>query len=303
MTTLSQIILDKYQVRKSRKQKTAFINLMEEHFPDIQIQEGGFPKSRNLILGDVEKAEVILTAHYDTCAWLPFPNFITPKNPLIYILYSILIIVPIFVPVLLLSVLMRTFISDPMLHYWICIAAYLLLFYLLLAGPANKHTANDNTSGVITLCEIYQQLSDEERAKVAFVFFDNEEQGMMGSAFFKSQYKKLMKEKLLMNFDCVSDGDTILVAVSKTARKKYAEAIEKAYCGRDNKVFLIDKAEKTLYPSDQANFKCTAAFAALKHKKFIGYYMDRIHTHKDTIFDENNIQLLTEQTQQFIKYL
>ena len=36
----------------------------------------------------------------------------------------------------------------------------------MMAGPANKHTANDNTSGVITLTEIMQSVPKELRDSV-----------------------------------------------------------------------------------------------------------------------------------------
>ena len=113
MTELSREIFDNYQVRKTRKQKLAFEELLQKHIPSLQVQESGFPKCRNLVIGDPEKAKVILGAHYDTCARLPFPNFITPKKPLLSILYSILIVIPplllvlLFIGVVLLIVLKR----------------------------------------------------------------------------------------------------------------------------------------------------------------------------------------------------
>ena len=66
---------------------------------------------------------------------------------------------------------------------------------------------------------------------------------------------------------------------------------------------LIEKAEKLVYPSDQSNFKCTVAVAALNKHKHIGYYMNRIHTAKDIIFDEENIRILKERTVNFIDQL
>ena len=44
------------------------------------------------------------------------------------------------------------------------------------------------------------------------------------------------------------------------------------------------------------NFKKSIAVAALKKTKtpLVGYYMNRIHTPKDTVFDEQNIEVLTE---------
>jgi hypothetical protein len=40
---------------------------------------------RNIVIGNPDTAKVLYTAHYDTCARLPFPNFITPKNIFIYL--------------------------------------------------------------------------------------------------------------------------------------------------------------------------------------------------------------------------
>ena len=292
MTELSQLILEKYQVRKSKKQKTTFINLLKEHMP-VNIQTGGIVKSRNIIVGDVEKADVVFTAHYDTCAVMPFPNFITPKNIVFYLIYSLLICVPIFAVMVLVNAVLSFITTDFTVHYVLSLVMVWGMLYLLMAGPANKHTANDNTSGVITLCEIYSKLTEEQKQKVALVFFDNEEIGLVGSSLFKKQYGKIMADKLLINFDCVSDGDNILFAVSKTAQKKYMDKVSAAFASEDKNI-MVEKGEKIFYPSDQAHFKQNVAVAALKHKKIIGYYMDRIHTPKDTVFDERNIELLSD---------
>lgn len=292
MTELSRIIFEKYQIRKSKNQKTEFINLLKEHMP-VNIQTGGLLKSRNIIVGDVEKADVVFTAHYDTCAVMPFPNFITPKNIVVYLLYSLLICVPIFVVMIAVNAALSFITTDFTVHYILSLVMVWGMLYLLMAGPANKHTANDNTSGVITLCEIYSKMNEKQKQKVAFVFFDNEEIGLVGSSLFKKQYGKMMENKLLVNFDCVSDGDNILFSVSKAAQQQYMDKISTAFAARDKNI-MVEKGEKVFYPSDQAHFKKNVAVAALKHKKFIGYYMDRIHTPKDTVFDERNIELLSD---------
>ena len=303
MTDLSRKILDSYQIRKTKKQKDAFIALMQAHFPALSIQEKGVPKSRNLILGDPETAKVVLGAHYDTCAQLPFPNFIMPKRPLLTIGYSLLILIPMVVLIFLANWLLNLFTGDAMVHYWVSLIVYLLFFILLLAGPANKHTANDNTSGVITLLEIYEKLSEDEKQKVCFVFFDNEEAGLLGSAQFRKVYKKQMKEKLLINFDCVSDGDTFLLGITKQANQKYHVPLARIFTSTEGKAVLMENLKKVYYPSDQAGFPMAIAVAALKHKKPFGYYMDRIHTKRDTVFEESNIEYLAERTAQLVTEL
>lgn len=301
MTELSRKILDAYQVRKTKKQKSAFIALLQMHIPQLQVQTAGFPKSRNLVVGNPEQAEVLLCAHYDTCTRLPFPNFITPKRPVISICYSLLIVVPILLLMVLTSRVLSLWIHDSMLLYWVNMGIYLLFLVLLLSGPANRHTANDNTSGVITLLEIYNSLTEAEREKVCFVFFDNEEQGLIGSAQFRKKYKKIMKNKLLINYDCVSDGDIFLFGISKPANQKYRVSITNTFQSEDNKTVMLEQLKKIYYPSDQAGFPMAIAVAALKYKKPFGYYMDRIHTNRDTVFDEENIRFLTKQTTRFIR--
>lgn len=303
MTEFSQKIFDSYQVRKTKKQKDAFLKRMQTHFPEATIQQGRFPKYKNLVIGDVETAKVVLTAHYDTCAQMLLPNFITPKNPLLSILYSLVILIPMFVIFFLFGMLMGFLQIPAEIAQWVILGFYFLFLYMVIAGPANPNTANDNTSGVITLCELYACLEPSQRRKVAFVFFDMEESGLWGSSGFRKQYKKIMKQKLLINFDCVSDGDTMLLAVSKAARKKYGQEIDDSFIPTDHKTVMLSKAEKIYYPSDQMGFKETVAVAALKHKPILGYYMDRIHTRKDTQFDKENIKLLCEGVLRLIKKL
>ena len=301
MTALSRKILDEYQVRKTKKQKTAFIEMMKAHFPEITVQEGGFPKCRNLIAGDVEKAKVILTAHYDTCAQLPVPNFITPKNFLFTALYSLLIILPMVLAIFLVNVLVGMFTADFTTHYAASLVIYLAFMMILLAGPANKHTANDNTSGVIVLCQLMETLSAQQKEQVVFVFFDHEETGLLGSSLFHKRFKKIMDEKLLINFDCVSDGDHMMVSASKAARADYGDQLKEAFLPTEEKDILFTRSERTYYPSDQIGFKKAVAVASLKHKKFLGYYMDRIHTSKDTEFDTRNITLICNSILRLLK--
>ena len=48
------------------------------------------------------------------------------------------------------------------------------------------------------------------------------------------------------------------------------------------------------YPSDQARFNRGVGVCALKKKPVLGYYMDRIHTGRDTVLMEDNIVLLRD---------
>ena len=293
MTELTQKILADWQIRKTKKQKTAFIEFLRGYYPDLRVEQGGM--NRNLVIGDPETAKVIFTAHYDTCAVLPFPNFVTPKNFLLYLLYNILLIVPIFALAFGAGAgafwLTKSLAALPLAAS----AVMFILLYLMLAGPANRHTVNDNTSGVVTLCELLDAMGEEERRQAAFVFFDNEELGLLGSARFRQMHKAAMQNKLLVNLDCVSDGDHILLVQSKRARKAFGEKLGQIFTPEGEKRVLLERSITAFYPSDQMNFPCSVGVAALNRSPILGYYLSRLHTPRDTVFDEKNIAYLTDR--------
>ena len=303
MTETTKVIFEKYQVRKNKKQKAAFREYVKEiadrYGYECKVEKGSFG-ARNIVIGNPDTAKVLYTAHYDTCPRLPFPNFITPKNFLIYLLYQLLILGLFFAVALaggfLSGVIIALLPIDediayeliacvPMLIYWV-------LLFLILDGPANKHTANDNTSGVTTVLDIMAELPQDQRGKVAFVLFDLEEVGLFGSSSFASKHKAIKKNALVINFDCVSDGETMLFALKRTT-VKYAELLEKAFISTPD--VTVDISKKAFYPSDNVSFNGGIGVAALKKSKRFGMlYMDRIHTNKDVIYREENIRFLTE---------
>lgn len=307
MTQTDEKVLTEYQVRKTKKQRNAFIEYVKTYSDSLgytnSIEKGSFG-AKNIIVGNPESAKVVYTAHYDTCARLPFPNFITPKNIGIYLLYQLVItIVFMFLPLFIIGFVCGMLIDDPELGIpatMLLSYAWLIAFmYILIAGPANKHTANDNTSGVAVLLNIMAQIQPEDKAKVAFIFFDLEEAGLLGSSAYAQKHKKAMKNKLLINFDCVSDGNNILFVLKKGA-KEYREILENAYPSKDG--FNVEVASKGIfYPSDQAQFPCGVGVAALNKSKRGILYMDKIHTKNDTVFDEKNIEYLTKHSVDLVK--
>ena len=302
MTELSRVILRDWQVRKTKAQKQRFIEYLQSRLPGLTVEEGGWPRCRNLVLGDPENADVVFTAHYDTCARLPFPNFITPKNLLIYLLYQLLILIPFFAAAGLLAwCLIRAgvFALLAILLGWF--AVFVLIFYVFIFGPANPHTVNDNTSGVLTLCELIAALSEEERSRCAFVFFDHEETGLFGSALFHSRHKKAMKNCLVINFDCVSDGDHILIVQNGKAKRRAGAALGAAFHTAEDKQLHLCGPLEAFYPSDQINFPCAVGVAALNKAPVLGLYMTRIHTPRDTVCDERNFSFLVEGVQCFLR--
>ncbi len=301
MLPISEAILDRYQVRKTRRQKTAFIDFLRQTYPELKVEEAGRLKSRNLILGDPETAQVLLTAHYDTCAVLPVPNFLAPQNLLLTVLYSLLICVPMLLVMAAVEVGMLWLTDSFLLSYWVSFAVLIgLIVWVFFLGRPNRHTVNDNTSGVITLLELWEGLTPAQREKAAFVFFDNEEVGLIGSGCYRKRHKAAIQNQLVLNFDCVSDGEHLLLVQSKKARQRWEGQLAAAFRSDKRLTLHMARASTTLYPSDQAGFPQGVGVAAVKRKPIVGLYLDRIHTKRDTVMREENIEFLVEATGRFL---
>lgn len=307
MTPETQYLLDHLQVRKSKMQKATFRSwlieiLLEAGYHPVVESGGSLIKSNNVVVGDPEQASVVFTAHYDTCAVLPFPNFITPQNLILYFLYQVLICIPMFVFAICAEILLLALWNDCPMWLAMLVVYFVLGFCIwwITAGPANKHTANDNTSGVATLLEIALTLPADNRNKVAFVFFDNEEKGLLGSSVFKKQHGNSLSNTPLINFDCVSDGEYIQFYPNKKAKQNrfLLSNLEKSFLSDNNKTVQIVR-DFGFYPSDQRTFPLGIGVAAL-HKCRLGFWLGRIHTKRDTVYQEENIELLRRGALNFI---
>ena len=298
MTETSKTILAEFQVRKSKKQKAAFRDWLCG-----ELTAAGYTPTvdksavaANVVVGDPEGAEVLFTAHYDTQAVLPIPNFITPRNAFWYLLYQLVLVGGIFLFAGVVEIAAILLFHPPVGAASVVFGVVALFCcWWLIDGPANQHTVNDNTSGVITLVETALAHPVEDRGKVCFIFFDNEEKGMLGSSAFAGKHKKVKKDKLVVNFDCVSDGTSIQFFPARKLKKDKArlERLEKAFRSAGDRQVEVVRGFG-FYPSDNAAFKLGAGVCALRRSNVFGWYMSRIHTAKDTVMEEENIELLRD---------
>ena len=288
-------IMEKYQARRTKKQKTAFIDYLKGEIPGLRMEEAGGPGGRNLIYGDVEKAEVIFTAHYDTVIESFLPNLILPYSPVLKFAYALLMIVPMVIAAFAVDKLLVAFGADDFVAYNFGLAAYFAVFaFTFLIGKANRHTANDNTSGVLALIKLIGSLSAEEHGKCAFVFFDNEEYGCLGSGAFYKKHKDAMQDKLIFNMDCIGDGDNILFVLTKVAQEKFGGRMRRAFIEKDGYAVHFADSKKVKYPSDQKHFPVSAAVSALHSHKRLKLWVGRIHTRRDTVCIKENIEYVCE---------
>ena len=212
-------VLKQYPVRKTGKQKQAFRTALQAYgeklgYP-VTVERGSFG-AHNVILGDPDRANYLVTAHYDTCAGMLLPNFISPCNVPVYLIFQLGLIFLIAFGAIALSAveaavmaaiasLLGNQLGDAWSLYVGLVAPSLigfnclLLVLMLIFGPANPSNANDNTSGVVTLLEIARTMPENRRHKVCFVLFDLEEAGLIGSASYRKKHKMASDTQMVLN--------------------------------------------------------------------------------------------------------
>lgn len=285
-----------FPVRKTKKQKQAFREAVQSYAEQLGYPctvESGSLGSRNLVIGNPEQADYLVTAHYDTCARLPIPNFLTACNFWLFLLWQVVLVLLILGICILMGLGVGFFTGSGAIGSWCGYLMIWVILALMLIGPANPSNANDNTSGVVTLLEIAKSMPGNQRKKVCFVLFDLEEAGLIGSASYRKAHKSQTDRQMVLNLDCVGDGDYLTLFPTKRLKKdrKRLTSLYKA-CGYfGKKSILVHEQGFSFYPSDQANFPWGVGICAL-NKRGKTLYLSRIHTKKDTILERTNVNLL-----------
>ena len=303
MLNMPMDVLCQFPVRKSGKQKQCFRDAVTEYAQKlgytVSVEKGSFG-SRNVIIGDPENAGYLVTAHYDTCAAMPFPNFLMPCNLPVFVLHQTVL----WLGILLVSALLGALAGVAWGEGFVAPVSSLLvcgMILMMLVGPANKSNANDNTSGIVTLLEIMHTLPENQRHKVCFVLFDLEEAGLIGSASYRKAHKAASDRQLVLNLDCVGDGDHLVMFPTKQL-KKNRRRLTSLYraCGYfGKKSLIVHEKGFGIYPSDQMVFPYGVGICALQKSKF-GLYVGKIHTAKDTVLDHTNVNFLRAALTSFI---
>lgn len=300
MNDISTKIMTDFKVRKGKRKKTKFreyiIGELETRNIPYQVQSSKKGFTNNLVVGNPNSAKVICTAHYDTPFCIGVPNVITPTSIWRVVICQIIITIVLLVlmsPFIFVINVLRDLLSTAIDLGWLggivsFIMYYLgfVLFIIVIACIPNPRNANDNTSGVITLTEAI--FSEEiDFANTAFIFFDNEEYGLLGSMMFK---KTFTQTPLLVNFDCVGQGDEILVIKNKKGffDEEKTTLLSEMFTEVEGK--NLDFPTKAFYPSDQKWFQCGVGVCFCNKNKVMDKYIARIHTPLDTICLEDNIE-------------
>ena len=256
------------------------------------LQTGG--RVTNVVVGDPEKAKLILSAHYDTGLREILPPLICPTRPLTYVLYQAL--TPLLA--LIMSFLIAFALTFPFDAPFWTLPIFLVLLLACLAylklGPSERNNENDDTSGVVTLLEVAKNLTPRYRANVCFVFFDCGAQAGQGAKAFRKKYP-VTREKSVLHLDCVGEGDEIMFLPSKYSRwnTELLDFINESFADvekPESKTVFLKTDGLVYYPSDNRAFRYSTAVCAVKKASGFGRC---ITPRKASALDEENINILS----------
>lgn len=293
MQTWFETVNGKFPIRNGKEEKAAFRAWVLKNFPSAR--EETSEKHTNLIFGDPAQAKVIFCAHYDTPRRSLFPNLMLPVNKILHWLYTFGVLIPL----LALAFgfgrvigMMGTEQSERYLVAFGFLIVYYSLYFLLFRGPANKHNANDNTSGVGTVLELADRLRDSNRC--AMILFDDEEKGKQGSKAYAKVHPEIRGQTPVINLDCVGNGTQTVVCVSDAfvnhaLYRSFRACMEG--CALPAQLYEGGRASMN---SDHRSFTVSAGICACRVSRRGIRYTPFIHTGRDTVAEPGNILALAE---------
>lgn len=299
-----------HPVRRSREEKEKFRTYAKECFTsmgaDARCEASKNGKHKNLIVGDIDSADVLLVAHYDTPAASPFPNLMLPRSPVLFWIYQFVPLI-ILVAVSLLAGYLASLLAEnsrDVVFYFGFLAVYYVLYFLFFRTFKNRHNKNDNTSGIATVMTVCARLSDTERKKCAFVLFDNEEKGKLGSKALFAEQKESLSHKPVLNFDCVGNGENIIFIAKPDAEKSpLYPALKSAFSNTDAYSVNFFPQKGSEANSDHKSFPLGIGCIASKKTRRGIFYTPRIHTARDVVASEENVEYIANGITSFIKTL
>ena len=244
----------------------------------------------NVVVGDPDKAKLILVAHYDTGVRTLLPPFYMPTRPLTAFLYLAL------TPVLALlgSFVLSFVLTFPFNAPYLTLPLFLILMVTALLylrfGPSETRNLNDNTSGVAALLETSAALTPGCRDKVAFAFLDGGFGGLSGAKGFRARYPSA-KEKTVINVNCVAEGGELLILPNKYSRwdGEVLDAILDSFENGEHTTTFLKTDGLIYYPSDNRAFRHSFAICACEKLRGFGRI---VRPAKTADVDPEKIELL-----------
>ncbi|MEL6718690.1 MAG: M28 family peptidase [Bacteroidota bacterium] len=291
--------LKAYPKRFRRAEKEAFLEAAEQLFKDWGYKTQRLEKTGKIwtsvnLETKVKSPEFIILAHYDTPTMLP-PWF----EPFIRIFGHTR---PFVLSLILLAFFALLIYLPGKIFAIIAIVIGLSFLMILLPNPKNY---NDNTSGVLGLLSLAEELKDIARAKcrVKFVLVDNEEMVLTGAEHLRDIWEEegaSFGDARILSLDCIGWGKQPVIIRNGPS-----------YVGVELlSIFQEEKPESKLVNmgfmplNDNYIFRDSGAvLVSYMNKASIknSYYIKNIHSIFDKRIDLNQVKWIVDNILEYMK--
>lgn len=316
MNKVAQVFLHEHGARMTRGHKSKFrdfiTNLSKSLGYESKVEDCFLAK--NVVVGDPKSAEIVLTAHYDTPPNMPFDVIMKQIVGLgvgtaaltgvgmFFTEYAVNNCAPDMMDKMLDVSRAFSLIPQFATFGFAGLGAYSMGF----AGGENKRNYDDNTSGVLTLISLmnyYKTLPSEEKKKIAFVFFDNEEKGLIGSLCYRARHSldgafgkcKRVKDQNFINFDCVGVGKRVNLYYTGNDIKPLVHSLAESFESQDKDGYSLKLNKSNLNSmSDHVSFMGTNGNVMVLCDDENDKVTNHIHSKKDTKLVLDNIGMVSD---------
>lgn len=261
-----------FSKRYSRKQKSMFLNEVIEEISaknkpiDIVKRKDFFKTNISCAMGDLENADKILVAAYDTPAkvyfgssnYYPFNIKMNMKNEKKILLYQLVIFIVLSTPFLFYIMNLNSMMQLNKIVFGFLTIGLLIVATKTLSGFANKINMNRNSASVSVLIELAKL---EYKNKIAFILVDN---GISSFWGFKEMAKIIKKETKVILLDSLASGDQLVCVHKKNTNVN--QIVDNKTVNFHEKVFDLKETNTVLDIFDRTIY---IGSGSLKNNQFI----------------------------------
>lgn len=262
-----------YRNRKNYKKKSRFISALVTDIAkireDVKVIEYGKKNKelpRNIYVGDIQKAETIITAYYDTptksfSPYVFFNKEKEKKEATIFILLSsvIMLIFGLLATIFYTNIVSNPFSSFSFLTIFIILlyGIYFYFFSKITRGLAEKNTLIRNSSSILTLLIMIKEIKNKN---IAFAFTD---QGVYGEAGLEILKESTKNNAEIYVLDSVgADAPLHLIGSSKAKKRVGNSEVSYHFSPRRDYNYLIsartsEENSEEIYYLNQNDLKQT----------------------------------------------
>ena len=206
-------------LRVISKELTQLGYIVDAKLAKLKLATRRYENYYNAYIGNLDQAELIICTYYDTgiknfnfnkkYAFTPHFSklgYFISISPIIFLFITSLVLnYWVFIP----KIQLQGFFSIPGIS---SIVSTILLFFIILkykSGIPNQKNFVCNSSSIITIINLINKLDKKEKKKIAFVLYDDGNNGQYGLKMLEN-YAKQLKNKKFIFIDSIGNGDELI---------------------------------------------------------------------------------------------